>query len=181
MNSFTILPSPLGDLLLVADETHLRGVYFAGEKHAPPTRGWEHNPDQAVLKQTACELAEYFSGSRTAFSVPLRYEGTSFQQAIWRQISAIPFGRTISYSELAQRAGAPNAPRAAGTATGQNPLSILVPCHRVVGSNGGMHGYAGGLDRKRRLLQLETVTASRAERTSPKRPDGGRDARAARV
>ena len=159
MNSFTVLPSPVGDLLLVADETHLRGVYFAGEKHAPATGGWEHNPDQAVLKQTARELAEYFSGTRTTFSVPLRHEGTKFQQAIWRQISQIPFGRTISYAELAQRAGAPNAPRAAGTATGQNPLSIVVPCHRVVGRSGRMHGYAGGLDRKRRLLELEKVTA----------------------
>jgi methylated-DNA-[protein]-cysteine S-methyltransferase len=159
MNSFAILPSPVGDLLLVADETHLRGVYFAGEKHAPPTRGWEHNPDQTILKQAARELAEYFSGTRTTFSVPLCYEGTKFQQAIWRQISQIPFGRTISYTELAERAGAPNAPRAAGTATGQNPFSILVPCHRVMGRNGGMHGYAGGLDRKRRLLELEKVTA----------------------
>jgi methylated-DNA-[protein]-cysteine S-methyltransferase len=158
MNSYTILPSPIGDLLLVTDDTHLRGIYFAGEKHAPATRHWERNPNHAVLKQTARELGEYFNGTRTTFSVPLRYEGTRFQQAIWTQISQIPFGKTISYTELAHRAGAPNASRAAGTATGQNPLSILVPCHRVVGRNGGLHGYAGGLDRKRRLLALEKVS-----------------------
>jgi methylated-DNA-[protein]-cysteine S-methyltransferase len=157
MNSYAILKSPVGHLLLVADETHLLGIYFSGEKHAPATRDWKCNPDHAVLKQTARELDEYFNGTRTTFSVPLRYEGTKFQQAIWRQISQISFGKTISYTELANRVGAPGAPRAAGTATGQNPLSIIIPCHRVVGRNGRLHGYAGGLDRKRRLLEVEKV------------------------
>ena len=99
-----------------------------------------------------------FNGTRTTFSVPLRYDGTKFQKEIWRQISQISFGKTISYTELAKRAGAPSARRAAGRATGQNPLSIIIPCHRVVGRNGGLHGYAGGLDRKRRLLEIEKIT-----------------------
>ena len=158
MNSYSVLKSPVGDLLLVADATHLLGIYFCGEKHAPATLNWKHNPDHAVLKQTARELEEYFNGTRTTFSVPLRYGGTKFQQEIWMQISQIPFGEMISYSELAKRAGAPGAARAAGTATGQNPISIMIPCHRVVGKNGGLHGYAGGLDRKRRLLKVEKVT-----------------------
>jgi len=157
MNSYSILKSTVGDLLLVADETHLIGIYFSGEKHAPATRDWKRNPDHTVLKQTARELDEYFNGTRTTFSVPLRYDGTKFQQEIWRQISQISFGKTISYTELAKRAGAPGAPRAAGTATGQNPLSIIIPCHRVVGRNGGLRGYAGGLDRKRHLLEVEKI------------------------
>lgn len=158
MNSYSILKSPVGNLLLVADATHLLGIYFSGDKHAPATHNWKHHPDHAVLKQTARELEEYFNGTRMTFSVPLRYGGTKFQQQIWTQISRIPFGETISYSELAERAGAPGAPRAAGMATGQNPISIMIPCHRVVGRNGGLHGYAGGLDRKRRLLEVEKVT-----------------------
>jgi methylated-DNA-[protein]-cysteine S-methyltransferase len=158
MNSYSILKSPVGDLLLVADETHLLGIYFSGEKHAPATRDWKRNPNHAVLKQTARELDEYFNGTRTTFSVPLRYDGTKFQKEIWRRISQISFGKTISYTELAKRAGAPSARRAAGRATGQNPLSIIIPCHRVVGRNGGLHGYAGGLDRKRRLLEIEKIT-----------------------
>jgi methylated-DNA-[protein]-cysteine S-methyltransferase len=157
MNSYSILKSPVGDLLLVSDATHLLGIYFSGEQHAPATHDWKHNPDHAVLRQTARELDEYFDGTRTTFSVPLRYDGTKFQREIWRQISQIPFGKTISYSELAKRAGAPGAPRAAGTATGQNPLSIIIPCHRVVGRNGELHGYAGGLARKRRLLEVEKI------------------------
>lgn len=157
MNSYSILKSPVGDLLLVSDATHLLGIYFSGEKHAPATHDWKHNPDHAVLRQTARELDEYFDGTRTTFSVPLRYDGTKFQREIWRQISQIPFGKTLSYSELAKRAGAPGAPRAAGTATGQNPLSIIIPCHRVVGRNGELHGYAGGLARKRRLLEVEKI------------------------
>jgi methylated-DNA-[protein]-cysteine S-methyltransferase len=158
MNSYAILKSPVGDLLLVTDEMYLLGIYFSGEKHAPATRDWKRNPDHGVLKQTARELDEYFNGTRTTFSIPLRYDGTKFQQEIWRQISQIPFGKTISYTELANRAGAPSAPRAAGMATGQNPFSIIIPCHRVVGRNGRLHGYAGGLDRKRRLLEVEKIT-----------------------
>jgi O-6-methylguanine DNA methyltransferase len=101
-------------------------------------------------------LEEYLEGERTSFSVPISYNGTDFQNKIWKQIARIPFGATVTYSELAKKAGAPAAIRAAGTATGRNPLSIIVPCHRVVGKNGGMGGYAGGLDRKKSLLKIET-------------------------
>jgi methylated-DNA-[protein]-cysteine S-methyltransferase len=160
MKSYTYLKTEmLGDLLLVATATHLVGIYFPNHKHGPKLPGeWELNPNHPVLRQAGKEIEEYLQGKRTAFSVPLSFEGTGFQHEIWRQIARIPFGQTITYSELAQRAKAPKAIRAAGAATGRNPLSIMVPCHRVVGKNGAMTGFAGGLDRKKNLLKLETVS-----------------------
>jgi methylated-DNA-[protein]-cysteine S-methyltransferase len=157
MTSYSILKTTrLGDLLLVANETKLIGIYFADEKHAPAlSKDWTLNPRHPVLKQASQELDDYLESKRTSFSVPLHSAGTNFQQEVWRQIARIPFGKTISYAELAKRAGAPKAVRAAGTATGRNPLGIIVPCHRVVGKNGGLGGYAGGLDRKKRLLEIE--------------------------
>jgi methylated-DNA-[protein]-cysteine S-methyltransferase len=153
----TILPSPLGDLLLLANETKLTGLYFAGEKHAPDIRAFPRRDDHPILKQAFAELSEYFNGARTSFCVPLAFSGTPFQVMVWQQIAQIPLGRTISYSEVARRAGAPASVRAVGTATGRNPISIIVPCHRVVGKSGGLQGFAGGLDRKQRLLDLERV------------------------
>jgi methylated-DNA-[protein]-cysteine S-methyltransferase len=157
MTSYTILKTDLvGDLLLVATPRELTGVYFHGRKHAPALRDdWKLDPRHPVLRQAAAELQEYFAGKRKTFSVPLHFDGTDFQHEIWRQIARIPFGETITYSELAELAGAPDAVRAAGTATGQNPLSIIVPCHRVVGKNGKLTGFAGGLDRKKNLLGIE--------------------------
>ncbi len=157
MKSYTYLKTQtLGDLLLVANDTHLLGIYFANHKNGPAlSEDWELNPKHPVLKQAGKELQEYLEGKRTRFSVPFSFEGTDFQQAVWRQIAAIPFGETISYTELARRAGKPDALRAAGTATGRNPISIIVPCHRVIGKGGGMGGYAGGLDRKKVLLKAE--------------------------
>ena len=150
ITSYSILKTIcLGDLLLVANVTQLIGIYFHDCKHAPiPESDWKFNPGQPVLKQAGEELQEYPAGTRIDFSVPLDYEGTAFQREIWRQIALIPFGETIAYTELAHRAGTPNALRAAGTTTGRNPLSIIIRCHRVVGKDGGMGGYAGGLDRK---------------------------------
>lgn len=158
MKSYSYLKtSTLGDLLLVADATHLRGIYFPNHKNGPTLPGdWKLDPRHPILRQAGKELQEYLDGQRTRFSVPISFEGTGFQSEIWKQIARIPFGETISYSELARRAGAPDAVRAAGTATGRNPISIIVPCHRVVGKNGGMGGYAGGLDRKKSLLKIET-------------------------
>ncbi len=158
MTSYCILKTPqLGDLLLVADETNLNGVCFANCKHAPTAeKHWVHGPNQAVLEQAGAELQAYLEGGRTGFSIACHADGTAFQQEVWRQIALIPFGQTISYTELARRAGAPEAVRAAGTATGKNPLSIIVPCHRVVGKDGSLGGYAGGLERKRRLLEIES-------------------------
>jgi methylated-DNA-[protein]-cysteine S-methyltransferase len=146
----------VGDLLLVADGGHLNGVYFAGCGHAPAVQPhWRPEPDHPVLRQAGVELQVYFTGRRTDFSAPRAAVGTAFQREIWRQIALIPPGQTITYTELARRSGAPRAVRAAGTATGRNPLSIIVPCHRVMGADGSLRGYAGGLDRKRRLLELE--------------------------
>lgn len=157
MKSYTILKtSKLGDLLLTANERELIGVYFLDCDHVPAEKShWERNPSHPVLKQAATEIREYLDGKRTTFSVPLHFEGTEFQRAIWKQIARIPFGETISYTELAKRAGWPEALRAAGTATGDNPLGIIIPCHRVIAKNGGLGGYAGGLERKKHLLRLE--------------------------
>ncbi len=150
--------SPIGELMLVADESALRGVYFVGCDHVPKASGeWNRDARHPVLAQAAKQLAEYFAGKRTEFSLPLHFEGTDFQEKIWRGIARIPFGKTTSYSDLAKRAGSPGAVRAAGTSTGRNPLAIVVPCHRVMGKNGGLCGFAGGLERKRKLLALENI------------------------
>jgi methylated-DNA-[protein]-cysteine S-methyltransferase len=158
MKSYTNLKTQmLGELLLVATSTHLVGIYYCNQKNGPKLPcDWKSDPKHSILRQTGSELREYLAGKRTRFSVPVSYDGTDFQNEVWRQIARIPFGVTITYSELARRAGAPAAVRAAGTATGRNPLGIIIPCHRVVGKNGGMGGYAGGLDRKKRLLKIET-------------------------
>lgn len=157
MKSYTYLKTQLlGDLMVVATATHLVGIYFPNHKHGPQLPGdWKLNPKHPVLRQACEEIREYLSGTRTVFSVPISFEGTAFQREIWRQIALIPFGQTISYSELAQCAKVPKAVRAAGAATGKNPLSIVVPCHRIVGKNGDMTGFAGGLDRKKGLLKIE--------------------------
>lgn len=162
MKSYTYLKTRmLGELLMVATPTHLVGIFFSDQKNGPKLQGdWKLDPKHHVLLQAGRELQEYLDGKRTSFSVPVAYDGTDFQNQIWKQIAQIPFGATITYSELAQKAGAPAAVRAAGTATGRNPLGIIVPCHRVVGKNGGMGGYAGGLDRKKRLLKIETATTN---------------------
>jgi methylated-DNA-[protein]-cysteine S-methyltransferase len=162
MKSYTYLKTEmLGELLLAATATHLVGIYFCNHKNGPGLpKDWELNPKHPILRQAGEELQEYLKGRRTRFSVPMAYAGTDFQKVIWRQIARVPFGETISYTELARRAGAPRALRAAGAATGRNPLSIVIPCHRVVGKNGGLGGYAGGLDRKKRLLKAEVSQAN---------------------
>ncbi len=152
----TLKTQALGELLLVASETKLVGVYFADCKHSPQIRAdWKRDPRHPILKQAHAELLEFLKGERTAFSVPLQFAGTKFQEKVWTQLSRIPFGETISYSELARRVGSPRAVRAAGSANGKNPLGVLIPCHRVISKDGGLGGYAGGLDRKTRLLDLE--------------------------
>lgn len=159
MKSYMILKTDLvGELLLTADSTHLTGVYFINGRNDSPltSRGGKLNPANPLLRQAAEELREYFAGARTTFTVAFLHAGTELQQAVWKQIALIPYGETISYSELARRAGAPDAVRAAGTATGQNPISIIIPCHRVMGKDGKLRGYGGGLDRKRNLLELES-------------------------
>lgn len=151
--------APLGNLLLTADATHLTGIYFSDRDHAPaPDSRWLLDPKYSILEQAQKQLQEYINGTRKNFSLPLRLSGTDFQERVWREIALIPFGQIITYSELANRVGAPDAVRAAGTATGRNPISIIVPCHRVVGKDGSLTGYAGGLERKRHLLRLERRT-----------------------
>jgi methylated-DNA-[protein]-cysteine S-methyltransferase len=157
MRYYDLYESPQGQMLLVADGEGLSGVWFAGQKYFPRVEpDWRRDARHAPLRQAERELTEYFGGGRKRFESPLAPEGTAFQQSVWKAISTVGFGQTITYSELARRAGYPGSARAAGAATGRNPISIIVPCHRIVGSNGSLTGYAGGLDRKRALLALES-------------------------
>ncbi|MGH8637514.1 MAG: methylated-DNA--[protein]-cysteine S-methyltransferase [Burkholderiales bacterium] len=156
MHYYDLYESPYGRMLIVAAGTRLCGVYFEGQKyHAHVEPQWRRDPQHAPLQQARHELDEYFGGERRHFEIAIAAEGTPFQRAVWKAIATVDFGENITYSELARRAGAPGSARAAGAATGRNPLTIIVPCHRIVGSNGSLTGYAGGLERKRALLALE--------------------------
>ena len=157
MRYYDFYDSPQGQMLLVADGEGLAGVYFDGQKYLPQVATeWKRDAKHPVLSQAKRELAEYFGGKRKRFEVALAPEGTAFQKAVWKAISTVEFGATITYGELARRAGVSGSSRAAGAATGRNPITIIVPCHRIVGSNGSLTGYAGGLGRKRALLALES-------------------------
>jgi methylated-DNA-[protein]-cysteine S-methyltransferase len=157
MRYYDFYESPQGQMLLVADSEGLSGVYFDGQKYLPQVASqWWRDAGHAPLRQAKRELAEYFGGERKRFEVALAPDGTAFQRSVWKAISSVGFGETITYGELASRAGCPGSARAAGAATGRNPIGIIVPCHRIVGSDGSLTGYAGGLDRKRALLALES-------------------------
>ena len=157
MRYYDSYDSPYGPMLLVASEAGLCGVYFSGQKYEPQRAAeWRRDARQPSLRQAKRELSEYFAGKRKRFELALAPEGTDFQRAVWDAIGTVGFGETISYGELAARAGRAGSARAAGAATGRNPIGIIVPCHRIVGANGGLTGYAGGLDRKRALLALES-------------------------
>jgi methylated-DNA-[protein]-cysteine S-methyltransferase len=152
--------SPLGPMILAATDRGLAGVWFERQRHLPDCSAWPLAPEHPVLRQAAAQLREYFAGERVSFELPLDlHGGTPFQQSVWRALLAIPRGTTVSYRAVSERAGCPSATRAVGAAIGRNPLSIVVPCHRVVGSDGSLTGYAGGLDRKRALLSLEGAAA----------------------
>jgi methylated-DNA-[protein]-cysteine S-methyltransferase len=156
MHYFDFYESPLGKMLIVATDQGLSGLYFVDQKYYREVeRDWLRGDHHKIVRQTARELTEYFAGARKEFDVLLAAEGTPFQTSIWKGISSVKYGRSITYSELARRAGHPGAVRAAGTATGRNPITIIVPCHRIVGSDGSLTGYAGGLERKRALQELE--------------------------
>ena len=144
--------SPVGPLLLAADARALRRVYFQAGPHpfGPPPE-WRREP--ARFAGVTRELAEYFAGERRVFGLPLAMEGSAFQRSVWRALLEIPYGATISYGELARRVG--SVPRAVGMANGANPLPIVVPCHRVIGADGSLTGFGGGLAVKRALLELE--------------------------
>jgi methylated-DNA-[protein]-cysteine S-methyltransferase len=154
---FAKIDSPIGPLNLVSDGECITGLYFAvhrGEM-AKIDSGWVEDPTQSTLRDAAAQLDEYFAGQRTEFSLPLRPSGTEFQLKVWDQLRRIPFGQTISYGELAKRVGNVNGSRAVGMANGRNPISIIIPCHRVIGANGSLTGFGGGVDVKQKLLELE--------------------------
>lgn len=157
----------LGRLLLVADGDSVTGLYFEDHHHPPvvPDLGTEVTlGNDELLAAAADELCEYLAGSRQDFSVPLRADGDAFSTRVWKRLRAIPYGSTVTYGELARELGNPHLSQRVGQAVGQNPLCVLIPCHRVMGSDGSLTGYAGGLDRKRTLLALEEPPADQTDR-----------------
>ena len=157
----TVRPSPLGPVLLATGPQGLSGIWFVGQQHFPDNTAWHDDDAHPVLHTAHQQLLAYFDGDLQTFDLPLQFvEGTPFQQAVWRALQDIPFGHTTTYGEIAQRIGNPQAVRAVGAAIGRNPWSVVVPCHRVVGANGSLTGYAGGLDRKTHLLALEARISS---------------------
>lgn len=154
-----IYESPLGPIQLKATERGLASLYFADHRHdkqIPADMG-----SNEILEQTIQELSEYFANNRNEFTVPLDPSGTEFQLRVWEELKRIPYGQTISYIELARRIGNERASRAVGAANGKNPISIIVPCHRVIAANGTLHGYGGGLPIKQALLELENAPFTR--------------------
>ncbi|MGW7489825.1 methylated-DNA--[protein]-cysteine S-methyltransferase [Streptomyces sp. NPDC054786] len=149
--------TPVGPLTLVATGEALTGLYMTDQRHRPPqeTFGDPADPGGPPFAAAIAQLRAYFRGELTTFDLPLALRGTPFQRRVWAALCAIPYGETLSYGQLAERLGVPTAARAVGLANGRNPVGIIVPCHRVVGANGSLTGYGGGLDRKRRLLAFE--------------------------
>ncbi|BDT67757.1 methylated-DNA--protein-cysteine methyltransferase [Comamonadaceae bacterium OS-1] len=155
---YTRFASPLGPMLAAATGHGLCGLWFEGQRHQPDMAAWRWTPQHPLLLQTAAFMDAYFAGSTAHFGLPLDLAGgTPFQQAVWRALLQIPRGATTSYGALSQSLGRPSAVRAVAGAVGRNPVSVLVPCHRVLGMDGSLTGYAGGLERKTALLQLEGV------------------------
>jgi methylated-DNA-[protein]-cysteine S-methyltransferase len=151
---YTTMDSPIGELLLLGDGESLHGLYMQAGRHPVPINPrWER--DDEAFADVRRQLEEYFAGERSTFDIKMHMEGTAFQRTVWHALTEIPYGETISYGELAKRIGRPDRARAVGTANGQNPIAVIVPCHRVIGANGKLVGYGGGLDNKRRLLELE--------------------------
>lgn len=151
------LASPVGGLTLFADDTALVAIAFNAQLRGSGADARE-DPTHPVLTQARAELLAYFAGARKTFSIPLRPKGTAFQQAVWGALSEIPWGETRSYGDIARRIGNPRGVRAVGLANGRNPLPIVVPCHRVIGSDGSLTGYGGGLPIKVKLLALEGIS-----------------------
>ncbi|MEV6992973.1 methylated-DNA--[protein]-cysteine S-methyltransferase [Streptomyces sp. NPDC093228] len=154
MKQHNVIDSPYGPLTLVADDGVLCGLYMDGQRHRPPEKAFGERDDTPFGEATA-QLRAYFAGESKDFTLAMRLRGTPFQLSVWEQLRKIPYGETRSYGELADALGNPGASRAVGLANGKNPVGIIVPCHRVVGANGDLTGYGGGLARKRRLLDFE--------------------------
>jgi methylated-DNA-[protein]-cysteine S-methyltransferase len=152
----THIDSTLGAITLAATDKGLAGVWFDQQRHWPDMTGWQARTDHPVLREAATQLGDYFAGRRQHFDLSLDLShGTAFQQSVWQALLAIPAGQTTSYGALSAGVGNPAAVRAVGAAVGRNPISVIVPCHRVLGADGSLTGYAGGLDRKTALLELE--------------------------
>ena len=169
---YTTFDSPVGPLLLMSDATSITGLHTENDKHRPPVRPeWVRDDGMPLFAQAVAQLRAYFEGALTAFDLPLAPQGTDFQTRVWRELCNIPFGETISYAELARRIGRPGASRAVGHSNARNPISIVVPCHRVIGADKSLTGYAGGLERKRALLEHEARVSGFAGRI-PAQPQG---------
>ncbi|EID80864.1 MULTISPECIES: methylated-DNA--[protein]-cysteine S-methyltransferase [Rhodococcus] len=154
----TVIDSPIGPLTLVSVDGVLRGIYMVEHRHQPNPAAFGERATTG-FDEAVTQLTEYFDGRRTEFTVPLAARGTPFQQRVWDALRTIPYGETWTYGQLADSLGTPTAIRAVAAANGRNPISIIVPCHRVIGSNGNLTGYAGGLERKRFLLEREAERA----------------------
>ncbi len=153
---YSYLDTPIGRLLIAGDEDAVRRIDFPKDgKPGRPEAGWEES-ERGTVGETIRQLRQYFEGERSEFELPLAPAGTQFQKAVWDRLREIPYGETISYGELAKRVGNPKASRAVGAANGQNPIPIVIPCHRVIGANGKLTGFGGGLPVKEALLALET-------------------------
>lgn len=162
MTFYTIAESPIGKLTLTSDGTALTGLYMELHKGLPDAANtWVLNDAVQPFGLARVQLSDYFAGTLQEFTVSLKPSGTEFQIMVWAELIKIPFGKTISYGELARRIGNPNASRAVGLANGRNPISIIVPCHRVIAANGKLTGYGGGIKRKEFLLQLEQQTTAK--------------------
>jgi len=156
MEYYDYYNSPLGQILLVANDEAVTGLHFVGEKYYPAIdNAWRHQPNAKLIVRVRKQLDEYFAGKRQDFDLAVDPAGTPFQRGVWRALQKIPYGATMNYGALAQRIGKPSASRAVGAANGRNPISIVIPCHRVIGANGDLTGYAGGMERKAALLRLE--------------------------
>ena len=168
---FARIASPLGKLLLVGEPSRdllaLRGVYFDGAPHSEAAVPGGAREDVMAFAGVVEQLEAYFEGERTSFDIDLEPRGTEFQREVWRALSTIPYGETTTYAEIAAAIGKPSAVRAVGAANGRNPLSIIVPCHRVIGRDGTLTGYAGGIDNKRKLLALESRRRPSMRPSSP--------------
>jgi methylated-DNA-[protein]-cysteine S-methyltransferase len=161
MTRFLRMHTPLGRMLLVSDGQALTGAYFTGQKYdVTPRPDWEQDEALPPLYEARGQLLEYFAGDRSIFELPLMPAGTGFQVRVWQALLGIPHGETRTYAEVAQALGERGAVRAVGAAIGRNPISVIIPCHRVIGADGTLTGYAGGLDRKRSLLALEAGVAA---------------------
>ena len=151
--------TPLGPLLLARTERGLAGAWFEGQKHHPGPLDAPERPNDELLQRAAAQLREFFDGTRDKFDLPLDLHGTTFQRNVWQALLQIRAGTTRSYADLAGSLGSANAVRAVGGAIGRNPVSVIVPCHRVIGRDGSLTGYAGGVERKRALLELEGASS----------------------